>query len=58
MILKKNVLMKEKITGLNLAFATPIWTSTIPKNREINENKNQLRSVPLFYQPIIVRLIS
>ena len=32
-----NILMKEKITELNLAFSTPIWTSIIPKHREINE---------------------
>ena len=29
--------MKEKITELNLTFATPIWTSIISKHREINE---------------------
>ena len=29
--------MQEKITDLNLTFATPIWTSIISKHREINE---------------------
>ena len=29
--------MKEKTTELKLTFATPIWTSIIPKHREINE---------------------
>ena len=37
MFFKKNILMKEKITELNLTFATPIWTSIISKHREINE---------------------
>ncbi len=37
MFLKKNILMQEKITDLNLTFATPIWTSIISKHREINE---------------------
>ena len=37
MFCKKNILMKEKITELNLTFATPIWTSIISKHREINE---------------------
>ena len=37
MFFKKNILMKEKITELNLTFATPIWTSIIPKHAEINE---------------------
>jgi len=29
--------MKEKITELHFIFATPIWTSIIPKHRKINE---------------------
>ena len=29
--------MVEKITNLNLAFATPIWTSIIPRHKEVNE---------------------
>ena len=37
MFFKKNILMKEKITELNLTFATPIWTSIIPKHLEIND---------------------
>ena len=37
MFFKKNILMKEKITELKLAFGTPIWISIIPKHWEINE---------------------
>ena len=37
MFFNKNILMKEKITELNPTFATPIWTSIIPKHREVNE---------------------
>ncbi len=37
MFFKINILMKEKVTELNLTFATPIWTSIIPKYAGINE---------------------
>ena len=37
MFFYKNIQMVEKITDLNLTFVTPIWTSIIPKHREINE---------------------
>ena len=29
--------MVEKITDLNLTFVTPIWTSIIPRHKEVNE---------------------
>ena len=36
-VFQKKILMKEEITELNLTFATPVWTSIIPKHREVNE---------------------
>ena len=37
MFFNKNIQMVEKITNLNFAFATPIWTSIIPKHKSVNE---------------------
>ena len=37
MFFYKNIQMVEKITDLNLTFVTPIWTSIIPRHKEINE---------------------
>ena len=37
MFLYKNIQMIEKITDSNFAFATPIWTSIIPRHKEVNK---------------------
>ena len=37
MFFYKNIQMVEKITDLNLTFVTPIWTSIIPRHKEVNE---------------------
>ena len=37
MFFYKNIQMVEKITDLNPTFVTPIWTSIIPRHKEVNE---------------------